>query len=373
MSENGKPRSDPEQGGTAKQDTGLDGQPQEHAAEEEPRRFLGMSVPPAMRFPQYRNYWLGMFAAVGGFQMFMFTQFWLGHELTGSPAFLGFVGAANAIPAIILNLAGGVVADRFDQRRLIMTTETVAALLVALLAGLALFGVAEPWHILVVAVFAGAVNAFNQPARMALYPHLIERSVLMSAVAMNSSVWQGNRIVAPAVAGALIALTDNAASALFVAALGMLTMAFVVSRLSVPNVRPSRQQAAYKDMLEGLRFIRRNGIFSFLIGMTFFSSFFGLSYVPLMPVFAVDILEAGADGQGMLVSISGIGSLGITLWMSTRATSRRKGLILIGGAVAMGLSLIAFSLTSHFVGWFPLAMGLMFILFVIYVPKGLVS
>ena len=163
-----------------------------------PKKSSLFSVPPALRYPAFRAYWLGTLASVSGFQMFQFGQLWLAYEITGSPLFLGFVGLANAIPAIALNLFGGVFADLFDKRRLIRITQLITAALIILLAVMTMLDAVHIYNLLIIAFFAGAVNAFDQPARQALYPHLIDRKVMLSAVAMNSAIWQGTRIVAPA-------------------------------------------------------------------------------------------------------------------------------------------------------------------------------
>jgi MFS family permease len=332
-----------------------------------PRKIgpISLSVPPAMRYREYRNYWFGMLSAVGGFQIAMFGQFWLIHELTDSTVYLGYVGLANAVPAIILNLAGGVVADRFDKQRLIIVTQTISAALVGLLAVITLAGVVEPWHVLTIAVFAGAINAFNQPARQSIYPYLIERKVMMSAVALNSSIWQGTRIIAPAIGGAIIAIIDTG-SAFVLAAVLMFIFTIVVAFLKVPNEArigaSARKSSAFADIVEGLKFIKTNSIFSFLIGMTFFNSFFGLSYIILMPVFADDILKVGADGQGVLMSVSGVGALIVTLWLGTRVSSGNTGFILIGGAVLTGITVAAWALTAEYIGSYALALVLIFFL-----------
>ena len=291
--------------------------------------------------------------------MLTFGQLWLVHELTESPLFLGFVGLATAVPAIALNLFGGVFADRLDKRRLIMVTQAMSALLVLLLATLTLLELVEVWHVLAIAFVTGAVNAFDQPARQALYPHLIDRKVMMSAVAMNSSIWQGTRIAAPAAAGLIIAATGTAVT-FFLAGMGFVIMAAVISGLRVPPIERGATGSAAQDMLEGLKFIKRNSIFSFLIGMTFFNSFFGMAYIMMMPVFAVDILKVGADGQGILLSVGGVGALMTTLLLGSIGNFRRKGLLLIGGAVVFGLSVAAFGLTSKYVGSYALALFLMF-------------
>lgn len=319
------------------------------------RRFL----PPALRYPLYRRYWLGMLASVGGYRMFQFAQFWLAHELTGSVLFIGIVGLADAVPAITLNLVGGAAADRLDKRRLVMWTEVAAAVLVGTLGLLTINGSVAPWHLLVVVGGVAGLNSFNQPARQALFPAYVDRDTLMGAVALNSAVWQSTRIVGPALAGAVIAVTGSGVL-LFCCTVGMGTMALVMRRLPPSPAESDRTRRAYHDVMEGLRFIRGNSLFVFLLGMTFFNSFFALSYVALMPVFAVEILRVGADGQGLLLSISGIGSLAVTTWLGTRSSSRGKGIFLIGGATLTGVSLVAFSLSSLYVGSFALAGALIF-------------
>jgi len=126
---------------------------------------LSLSLPPALHYPAYRAFWLGLLASVGGFQMLRFGQFWLVYQLTGSPLPLGYVGLANGVPAICLNLFGGVFADRFDHRRLVMTTQSLTAGLIFVLATLTLLDVVQVWHVLVIAFCAGAVESFDGPAR----------------------------------------------------------------------------------------------------------------------------------------------------------------------------------------------------------------
>lgn len=314
-----------------------------------------------MRYGAYRAFWLGSVASVSGFQILRFGQFWLIFELTGSPLWLGYVGLANGIPAIFLNLFGGLAADRMDQRRLIVIAQSITGSLIFLLATLTLLDLVKVWHLLTIAFLAGAVEAFDQPARRTLFPHLIDRKVMMSAVALNSAIWPGTRILAPAIAGLIIAWA-NTAAAFYVAGLGFFVMAAVTYRLRVPRVNRTASGGAVHDLLEGLRFIRQNTIFSFMIALTFFSSFFGMSYIPLMPVFAVDILQVGAKGMGPLLGVGGVGSLATSAWLATRGDIGYRGILIIGGSLMSGLSVAAFALTSWYIGSFALAMALMFII-----------
>lgn len=329
------------------------------AAADAPAKRSFLSVPPAMRYPAYRSYWLGSLAAVVGFQMFQFGQGWLAYQITGSPLFLGYVWLANAIPAILLNLFGGVFADLFDKRKLIRVTQLATAALIFLLAIMTMLDLVHIYNLLIIAFFAGAVNAFDQPARQALYPHLIDRKVMMSAVAMNSAIWQGTRIVAPAAAGGIVYYLGTSFT-FFIAGAGFVIMAMVISSLKIPPIERGGSGNAAKDMAEGVSFIAKNSIFSFLIGMTFFNSFFGLAYITMMPVFAVDILRVGSGGQGLLMGVSGVGALATTLFLGSLGNIRQKGLLLIGGAIAFGTSLVTFALASEFHGSFILALGILF-------------
>jgi MFS family permease len=316
-------------------------------------------VPPALRYPLYRRYWLGVLSSVAGYRMFQFAEFWLAHELTGSALFLGFVGLADAVPAIVLNLAGGAAADRIDKRRLIIATEVAGAGLMAFLGVLTAMDQVAPWHLLVIVGAVAGLNAFNQPARLALYPGYVGREALMGAVALNSAVWQGTRIVGPAVAGGVIAATGTDV-ALYASAVGMLGMALVMRTLPSPPAGSDRSRRALDDVVEGLRYIRGNSLFTFLIGMTFFNSFFGMAYVPLMPVFAVDILGVGVEGQGFLLTAGGLGSLLVTTWLGMRSSNRGRGLFLVSGATLTGSALVGFSLASLYIGSFGLSLALLF-------------
>ncbi|MCH7802161.1 MAG: MFS transporter, partial [Chloroflexi bacterium] len=282
-----------------------------------------MTMPPALRYPAYRKYWTGAMASVSGFQILRFAELWLVHQLSDSPLALGYVGLANAAPAISLNLFGGVLADKLDKRKLIMTTQTIASILVFALATLTLVDAVQVWHIIVIAFLAGAIEAFYGPAHESLYPHLVDRKAIVSAVALDASLWQGNRIIAPAIAGLIIA-TAGTAAAFYVAGIGFFIMAVVVFTLKVPPIPRTHGTSAARDLMDGLRFLKQNSIFSFLIGMTFFNSFFGLAYVMLMPIIAVDVLGIDADGQGVLLSVGGAGALITTLWLGSRSSTNGK-------------------------------------------------
>ena len=326
-------------------------------------RILTRLLGPAMGFPSYRVFWFGTLASVCGFQVLNFAQFWVVHRLTGDPLFLGWVGLANAVPAIVLNLFGGVLADRMERRKLIAITQTVNGLIILILAVVTFTGVVQAWHVILLAFFAGAVNAFDQPARMALYPILIDRSVMMNAVSLNSAVWTGTRIIAPAVAGLIITVVGEGFSFLL-SAMGFFTLAVVVMRLKIPDSVKfeRRERKSRSDLSEGIKFILGNSIFTFLIAITFFNSFFGMSVIPMMPVFAVDILKVGADGQGVMMGVGGVGAFAITLILGRIPNLRHRGMMIVLGSAVFGLALVLLAVSSKELGNYPLAVLLMFVM-----------
>lgn len=314
-----------------------------------------------MRYPAYRYYWMGLVASVTGYQMFRVAQAWYVYELTGSPLWLGFAALANAVPGMFFNLFGGVFADRMNKRLLVMSTQAAAAGIIFTLAILTFLGVANEWHVMVIAFLAGAVEAFDNPARQAMYPHLIDRKVMTSAVALNSSVWSGTRIIGPVIAGYIVDFYDMT-TAFFVAGAGFTTMALVMLFLKVPPIPRGSHGNPVQDLVEGLQFIKRNSLFTFLITMTFFNSFFGMAYVFLVPVFAQENLGLGAKEYGALLSASGVGSLIVTFLLVSKSNVGFKGPLIIGGAFLFGSSLIAFGLTSQYVGSYELAMAMLFLI-----------
>ena len=317
-----------------------------------------LPVPPAFRYRDFRLFWSGLLMSVLGFQLLQVTHTWLVYDLTESARYLALLGLVTAVPTIVLNLFGGVVADRFDQRRLLIVTQGTSALLIASLATLAAMEAVTVAHLLVVAFVSGAVLAFDTPSRQSLYPHLIHRDDLMNAVALNTSIWQGTRIIGPAIGGVVIARAGGAAAAYYLAALGFLIMVGMLSAIRVPPIERGPAMNVLKSMGEGIGFIRGNGVFAFLIGLTFFNSFFGMSFIFLLPIFAEDILGVGSEGFGYLHAASGIGALGMTFVAAALGKTRWKGPLLIGGATTFGLLLIAFALSRSY----PLSLVILFLM-----------
>ena len=325
------------------------------------KRPSRLQVFAALRRPGFRRFWIGMVASVLGFQIMTVAQGWLVYDLTDSKLYLGYVGLAAGLPAIVLNLIGGVVADKVDQRKLLIVTQTLSGLIMLTLATLVLADLVQIWHVMVTAFLTGSVQAFDAPSRQALFPRLIEREDMMNAVALNSMVWQGTRVIGPAIGGIIIGTRLGISPGFYAAFLGFLLMAVMVSTLRLPPATRETGSSFIQDMAQGLNFVRTNRIFTFLIGMTFFNSVFGMSYIFLFPVFARDTFEAGTSGMGYLSAATGLGALLGTLVTASLGDFKRKGWLLLGGAVLFGVFLILFAATSEFIASLPLALVLVFL------------
>ena len=282
------------------------------------------------------------------------AQSWLVYRLTGSAVLLGTVGFASQIPVFLLSPLGGVVADRRERRRILLATQTASMLLAFALAFLTLTERIEVWHVLALAALLGVANGFDIPTRQAFVVELVGRQDLVNAIALNSSMFNGARIVGPAVAGVVVAAVGegwcffgNAVS--YVAVLASLLAIRVTPREAVVG-----RASPVAQILEGWRFVVRTRPIRALLLLLGLVSLTGMPYATLMPVMAEDVLHAGASGLGLLMGASGTGALIGALVLARRTSLRGLGAWVAWAALAFGVALITFSLSRHF--WLSVAL-----------------
>jgi MFS family permease len=300
----------------------------------------------ALRHRNYRLYWFGQLFSVLAQNMEHVAQGWLVLELTNSPLALGLTGLAHAIPTITLTLVGGAIADRADRRRIMIASQTGAALIFLTVAVLVLTGVVALWHVMVLAFVSGSIRAFDRPSRMALLPQMVPREDIPNAVAIGGTIWQLCRLIGPAAAGVLIYLFGVGPTFL-ACSLGSGTA--VTLWLAIRTVQPTITASGsglLKNMMEGVNFIWKNELYYTLMGMTFFNSVFGMSYLILMPVFARDILQVGSQGFGFLQTAGGAGALIGTLSVAVFSDIRRLPLQAARGATLFGALLLMFAFST---------------------------
>jgi MFS family permease len=302
----------------------------------------------ALRHRNYRLYWLGQLSSVLAQNMEGIAQSWLVLEVTNSPLLLGLTGLAFAIPTITLTLLGGVIADRADRRRIMIFSQLGSGAIFFTLATLVSFQWVALWHVMTLAFLSGCIRAFDRPSRMALLPQMVPREDIPNAVAVGGTIWQLNRLVGPAVAGLLIYLVGIGPTYYFCffASLSAVCLWLGIRFEHQPTTVSSG--GLLQHMMDGLNFIRKSELYYTFIGMTFFNSVFGMSYLILMPVFARDVLAVGSQGFGFLQSAGGFGALCGVLAVAYFSHSRGKGRQAIGGAIIFGILLIIFALSKSY-------------------------
>lgn len=269
------------------------------------------------------------------------AQGWLVLRLTDSPFLLGLVAAANSLPVLFLTLFAGTVADRFPKRCILLVTQSVAMILAATLAGLTLTGTVHISHVLILAFLLGCVNAFDAPARQAFTVEMVGREDLLNAIALNSSIFNGARTMGPAVAGIVVAWIGEGPAFLFNA----LSFGAVLASLSLMQLDARQANGMQRgNMLRaGLQYIASEPSVRALLLRAGAVSFFCFVHIPLLPIFARDILQIGAAGLGWLSAASGFGSLVAALTLAQLRDDAPRGKLLTTASLLYAPLLIGFT------------------------------
>jgi MFS family permease len=323
-----------------------------------PKATVRTRIPEIVRALRHRNFQLffsGQLISLIGTWMDTVAEAWLVYRLTGSALLLGTVAFAGQLPVFLLAPIGGMAADRFNRRYIVIATQTSSMILASFLAALTLTHRITVPEILILDTLQGVVNAFDIPARQAFLVEMVGRDDLMNAIALNSSMFNGARILGPSVAGILVA-TIGEGWCFFANAVSYIA---VIAGLLLMHVQPVRRDASkaspFENILEGFRFTRRTGpiwAIMLLIGVV---SLVAVPYSVLMPIFADRILHGGARALGILMSAAGLGALLGALTLATRSGVRGLGRWIAYSAAGFGFSLILFSF-SH---WFWLSVVLL--------------
>ena len=304
----------------------------------------------ALRYPNFRRWFLGQTLSLMGTWMQMVAQGWLVYELTGSKLALGTIAFIGTVPSLFLMLPAGAVADRFPRRRLLIFTQSIMMMFAFILAILAGTGVLQVWHIAVVAFCVGITRSFDAPTRQALAVDMVEdRRDLQNAIALNSSIFNMARIAGPAIGGIILA-TLGAVWCFAINGLSFLAVLIALSGMRLPDGSGrSQSEPLLAQVKVGLRYVWDNSVVKMVIMLLGMSALFGLSYSVLMPVFAVDVLHVGEAGLGGLNAAVGIGALVGSLTVATLSRNRHKGLQLTLGSLLFPIALIGFALSRSLV------------------------
>ena len=311
----------------------------------------------ALRYRDFRLFWIGLVAQVTGQQMTIVTLGWLAYDLTESPLALGFINLVSAAPRIVVNIAGGVLADRFDPRTLVVVAQTTALAVLVTLAVLTLTDHAAVWNLAAAALLIGLVQSFDEPARASLFPRLLpDRSLIPIAVPLTSVAWSSTRIVAPSIAGFVIAAA-GAGPSFFVAAAGAAAMAAVMRLVHPRQAAGGTHGTMLGDMKAGAAYVWGHPVFRPLLLLALAASTFGQGYMLTFPVFQAEVYDVGPRELGLMYSSAGVGAM-VGLYAYSRYFRKRgAGRVVLGAAGSFGAMLIVFALTP----WFEAALVLLFL------------
>ena len=320
-------------------------------------RGNGSKLPSVFRALQHRNYQLffaGQLTSLTGTWMQSVAQSWLVYRLTGSAVLLGVVGFSSQIPVLLLAPVGGSIADHHNRRRMLIATQTASMLLAFILAALTLAERVQVWHVVVLAAMLGVVNAFDIPGRQAFVVDMVGKEDLLNAIALNSSMVNGARIVGPALAGLLVSFIGEG-WCFFVNGLSYVAVIIGLAWMRPrPQTRGSHQNSALSSIAEGFRFVWSATPIRALLLLLGLVSLMGMPYSVLMPIFADQILHGGPWGLGLLMGASGLGALVGALSLAARSGVFGLGRWVAFSSAGFGASLILFSMSRHF--WLSVAL-----------------
>jgi MFS family permease len=303
----------------------------------------------SLRHKNFRLLLLGALLSATGDFMQNIAQSWLVWELTRSPFLLGVVGFFDTVPRLMFGALGGAIADRFDRRRLLMITQTLA-MIQAFIYWLAVyFGVILFWHIAVLAFFLGAVNTLNQLARQSLVNSLVPREDLFNAISLQSAVFNFSKIMGPSLGGVLIALV-GIANCFLINAVSFLALIFTLVKMELPPWQaPEKKTGIWSEIYEGYRYLRSNQRLFSIVMLSYVVALVGAPYARFIPVFATNILHVGPAGFGLLMAAPGIGATILTLTLAS-LSNRRLGILWISSWVlGFAFFLGVFSFSHYFI------------------------
>jgi MFS family permease len=317
-----------------------------------------------MRALTHRNFQLffsGQLISLIGTWMQTVAQSWLVYRITKSSLLLGSVGFASQIPVFLVAPIGGMVADRVNRQRVVIATQTASMILAFILATLTLLNIITVPEIFVLAALLGVVNAFDIPGRQSFLVDMVGREDLMNAIALNSSMFNGARVIGPAIAGILVAKIGEG-WCFFANGVSYIAVIIGLLLMKIECARRSKSDSPVADIIEGFRWASQTGPIRMLLLLLGLVSLVGMPYTVLMPVFADRILHGGASGVasflhakdpgavrlGVLMGATGVGALLGALTLALRSGVRGLGRLIVITCAGFGLSLIVFAASKSF-------------------------
>lgn len=297
----------------------------------------------SLKTRNFRLYFSGMCVSLIGTWMQQIAMSWLVYELTGSVFLLATVTFMAQIPILIATPFMSVFVDRFNRRNILILTQTLSGIQALLLAWLTLSGQVQVWHLMILSLFIGLINALDNPTRQAFYPSLVPKENLSNAIALNSAVINGSRLIGPAIGGVLISLVGEGLCFLVngISFLGVIA-ALLVMKLP-PFLKKQTTQRVLTDLTEGFRYVSGNIPIRALLMMMSMISFFGMPLMTFIPAYVKDILQGESQMLGLMLSCIGIGSFSAAICLAARKSVLGLGKVVTFAGLLLGIALALIS------------------------------
>ncbi|MBF0524749.1 MAG: MFS transporter [Deltaproteobacteria bacterium] len=297
----------------------------------------------------YRLFFMGQGISLIGTWMQQTAMSWLVYRITGSMFLLGVVAFSNQIPTLVLGPFAGVIADRWERKRLLIWTQFLSMLQAIILTWLVFVGTIQAWHVLALSLFIGIVDAFDVPIRQSFIFQMMERKEdLGNAIALNSAMYNGARFIGPSIAGILISTVGEGACFLSNGVSYLAVLAGLAAIKVAPQQSPYGSAPVLRQFYEGIRYaVDFKPIMAILALLSIFS-LAGSPYLVLLPAFAKNVLHGGAKTFGILMSAAGVGALSATLYLAPRKNAHGLIRVIPLAAATCGMGIVLFALTRSF-------------------------
>ena len=301
---------------------------------------------------RFRLFWFASLASVVSFFMSTIARGWLVLDITDSAFLVTAINATGMIPTLVFSIFGGVMADRMDRRKLMICSDLMSFLIVFVFAVSIFFDLVELWHIFFLTLIHGMAFAIGMPARAAIISSLVDRRDIASAVALFTVVFSSGQMVGPAMAGYLISSYGMASP--FIVAFIILTIAiFFLFQLKIPVATSNAQSEAkisiWGSLSQGFKYVMHTRIIIGLILMGVVTTVFAMPYQTLLPVFARDVLDVGANGLGWLGGFGGAGSIVGSITVASFSRARPMKFLMLVGSVGLGAFIVLFALSTNYI------------------------
>ena len=306
-----------------------------------------MAIFSSLRHQNFRHFWLSQFLSQTGTWMQSLGRGWLVLELTNQPFWLGAVGAAGMLPILLFALIGGVIADRLPKRSLLLASSLLSIGITLILAVITHGNLANVWNVMALAFLLGTVKAVEIPTMQSFIIDMVGKKDLMNAIALNSSMFNTARVIGPGIAGLVVAAAGISAC-FYLNAASYLPVVFVLLLMKgLPSqARPGGGRTVGKDLREGFAFVRGEKRVQALLALVGSASFFGFPLLTMMPSFARDVFDIGPGGLGLLLAMSGSGSVAGALLLAGRPDGMGKGRMTVVAGLTFSVALTVFALSE---------------------------